>query len=289
MRPTLLGAAAYLAIAAHSSLAAASDVPAVKDQILISGLPTLVERPASLFDFFTDASPAICVDFAIRRVGQSVTKLMITSNGMSGGTFVDRPTGPCSPSGASTLTLVNLSSFEHWVRLVLPKASFPVSASGERGSILLIEPNYSRVTVPIRLVQAGYSAFERSLLWFAGIGIPAALTAMIGLLVFQIQKGIELRSSEYQVLESLRRDSFDDLKRFFQAKGIFQNVLAQPDTTFKADMERELANRGILSALPRRTLNKVMSTLRRSDRSMLKRLLANAFPDFKNTIQGADQ
>jgi hypothetical protein len=269
------------AIASVEPAVAAADAITVDkgnwEKLLVSGLPSLVEHRQSLWNLVFGGDEFVCVDFAVRSLGRPIPQLALTSGGVGGALFADLSAQelPCEKRGPglSTLVISKVTDVEHRIRLLLPIKSFPVGEKDEIGEIIFLQqwgdPALSR---SLHLAGVDYPTLQKAFLWFLGIATPALVTAGLGLFGFWLQKVIERSNAERQSLETLRREHAVELREFFKPTGLFQNTLTvERDSEYRTAMERELGNCGILSALPRKSLDRLMRALRGGDRKLSRK------------------
>ncbi len=256
--------------------------------LVVIGLPSVIEEPRSLLGMLFGDNSTMCADFSLSSFGHPTPQLRIATSGIGGALLVDQPepNRPCSSTARSAdeLDLANLDEAAHAFRLMLPAAAFPELATGAKGKILLLRPDMPAVEAPITLKRQDYAPFARAALWFLGIFVPAAITGVIGALLYSFQKARETRNADKQELGILRQKNAQRLGAFF--KGLYANTIkvTADNDKFRDDMTRELTNEGILAALPPEPLARVMKAMQRYDRKQLAEELAAVFPEHKDAI-----
>jgi len=168
---------------------------------LAIGLPSVWERPKSLWDVIGAGRPVECIDFSIRATGAVPPEVQITTTGIGGATLLDltKPHGTCSESaipGSSVVTIAKAATTDHWLRLAVRERAFPELAQGAKGGLVfLATPDRPPLEVELTLRRQGFPAAFEAPLWFLGIGVPALLTAWVGFIFTRWQKDRETNSS----------------------------------------------------------------------------------------------
>ena len=260
-------------------------VASAAEGVLVTGLPSVIERPRSLAAFLGDEPT--CVDFRLRNIGSPAPSLRLATTGMREARLADMTgkslTCPSGNGGGSPmLTLSNVGDDDRVVRIYLPDGAFPSLAGGSKAKLLILRPGLPTTEYAVILAREDYRPFERGLLWFFGFALPAFITAALALFGYRTQKNIDARSTESKVIKDFGRESREVLQGFFSEAGLYHNILKEQD--WKTRMERELAAQRVLYVLPAKLLNSVTDALRREDRVGLCNALAKAFPEFRDAI-----
>lgn len=259
------------------------------DTVLITGLPALVEYPRTPRSILFDSNPPLCVDFSIRAFERVVPIIRLTSTGMNGARLLDQSRNQANldcvatQRAKTTIELANVDDTERSVRLVLPAGAFPGTAIGTNGRLILLRPGKPPTEVAVALRREDFGPVLKASFWFVGIALPALLTALLGILVYKYQKFSAATASDEAELARFRKDEAAELKTFFE--GLYQTTVGLPDaSTYTSTMQRELAAKRILFALPPKARERVLAAVQKGDRRAAGQELAKLFPEHKKTI-----
>jgi hypothetical protein len=255
------------------------------EALLVTGLSSVLEHPKTALGALFFEKDFVCFDFFVNAIGRPAPRLQITSSGIGGALLLDlrdaaKACDESQRASETSITLNNVSLSK--LRLVVPIASFADVTGGAKGKLILSRPGLPLTEFAVALRREDYPPTIKAFLWFLGVAVPALVGAAIGLAVYKFQKNIDAKSTQRETLERFRRDSSAELNAFFE--GLYRTTMQLDDDQFRATMERELGQLRVLSALPQRTLRRLLRALRDGDRDEVARELADAFSNHRDAI-----
>nr|WP_316642445.1 hypothetical protein [uncultured Roseateles sp.] len=276
--------------AASAPTAAASAASAPRpDGLLVSGLPSIIEYPNSVWPDWLWSQPPLCLSFWLRSLGPPTPALKLTSTGMLEARLLDPGTAQrkgCSTDlklAATTLSLSQLTENERAVVLVLPASAFPAAAGGAKGKVLVLRDGWPVKEYGLTLRRDDYEPYAKVFLWLMGIAVPGVIGVFVTLLGFKLTKYVESRNNENEALERFRRDESDALKKFFG--GIYKTAMEMPDRDdYLRTIEGELRHLRIKEGIPSKAHGRLLKALKQTNRKALANELALIFPDHKEAI-----
>lgn len=257
--------------------------------LVVTGLSSVLEYPKMINLAFGDSEP-ICVDFFVRNFSGTARKLRLTTSGIAGARLLDltarNPVSSCgeSPKLADTAIALSLpGDAERSIRMFIPAIAFPDASAGAKGKLIMIRDDDPPSELSVTLMREAYGPFVKAFLWFWGVFIPAVLVSVLGAVGYWFQKNIDAKSVENEVLERFKRSEADNLRGFFE--GLYQNRrIIRASNEYRESVERDLEDRGILAALPRKTREQILKALRLGERDKVDEQLAEAFPENAEAI-----
>jgi hypothetical protein len=261
------------------------------DSLIFAGLPSMAEYRSGLWSALRgEDDHDVCLDFTVHALERPVAGVKLTTSGLGDarlGLLTGTPTTLCDGVNARLLTLGEVATQGTRVRVRLPGASF-VHAGSMDGRLIAMAPGRDPIEAKLQLQRAGWGPFWNGVFWFLGVFVPATVTAVIGLGVFQLQKRIELRSAERMGLAQFRKDSGSELRKFFAPTGLFASIVTDASgETYSNKMAEELGKRGVITALTIRSRERLISAMRKADKKKVAGILAEAFPDYRNEIEAS--
>ena len=183
----------------------------------------------------------------------------------------------------TTITLSVAGTTDRSILMFIPAVAFPNATAGAKGKLIVIREDDAPTELGLTLIREDYGPFVKAFLWFWGVFVPAAIVSGLGITAYSIQKTIDARSSENETLERFRRAEANNLTIFFE--GLYRNRrTSKSSDEFKASMERDLTDKGIWAALPRKVRERILKALKLDDRDKVDEQLAKAFPENAETI-----
>lgn len=276
---------------AASETAVTASKPSTGTNVILIGLSSVLEYPQSLLE----DSALFCARFVIRSFTGTVKRLRLTTSGIGGARLAElsaiEKRGGCSNTDLSraldTLTFSDVKDSGRVIELIIPKEAFPDTSSGSKGKLIWLADDNPAKEFPVVLQRESYSSRVKALLWFIGIFLPVLLTAVIGLLVYRIQKRGDVSITEKGDFQKFKNERAGELKKFFGG-GLYKNIrLTEDADDYRRMMERELANLNIFSFLPSDSREQLLGFLRKGEREKVDKKLAAAFPEYRKEIESS--
>jgi hypothetical protein len=250
---------------------------------IVTELPAVLERSRP-FPLFGSAAPT-CFDFNVRSLVATDLGLIVGTTGIGGARLAHFRAGvPCEATVGGDAIAVPLEPAKlARLRLVVPAEAFPTQAADAQ--LLLIEPGRSSRAVPLKIRLRGYPPQIEVLIWVLTVGLPAVGGAILTFFFARLTARSGQRAQQESDLARFQSERRERLSEFFP--GMYRNVHELHGNEFTQKMMTELTQEGILGALPARESGHLVAAIRRADKAKVSRILAAAFPEFRQQIEGS--
>lgn len=200
---------------------------------------------------------------------------LITSSGLGDLRFVPLEGGTCTCAarGSDHSSLVLCPTLRSCQVTVEIDASHPAHEGIPLvGEILLLSEGFSPKLVKIELKPTPTSSFTQALAWALGIGVPALLTFLLGLLAQQVASK---RTAEDAFFRA-RQTNYLAMSEFFN--DYYANFVR--DETFPAKTYRKLVENQLFNDAPPHLAARLIKAVKRKNLAEFDEALRRAFPEF---------
>lgn len=257
-------------------------------EFIAIGLPSAWERPFSFFEVVGAGADWECTPFAVRSLLPRRAKLLITTSGIAGARLGAGPSGsrqPCKVRAGKAATALSTSlspGAQADVWLMVPVSSFPAAAEGGKGALIVIPTPGEPTTIDVTFRRQPPPPVLQAFQWLVGIVVPLVASGWLAVCFARAQKRDERSVEEQDVLQTFRTDSREQLSSFFS--GLYHNIRQTEGERAPARMQTELAEQGIISALPASDGAAVTALVRQGNWTKLDSKLALLFPEQRALI-----